>query len=77
MNENPQLALAVLGVVGSCIAALISGYLLFVIRTRRAAETALRLKDEKLGKEISNTRVVVGWMCGKLGWDSPDYHDEE
>lgn len=77
MNEIVQLAL-------SALAAVVSGYLLFVVKSHRDAEdkyregierelSALRGKDEDLGSDIQVTRGALDWLCGTLGKDRPTY----
>ena len=77
MNELPNLAL-------SALATVVSGYLLFVIKSHRVAEEKYRdeikaeldklgCKDDELGTDIQVTRGAVDWLCGTLGKERPNY----
>lgn len=68
----------------SALGAIFSGIVLFIVNASHAAQrewragiekrfSELHEKDEKLGREIQDTRGALGWICGKQGLDRPTY----
>jgi len=77
LNEILNVALSALGAV-------VSGYVLFVIKSHHADEKEYRAglskqlkelgdKDDDLGTDIQVTRGALDWLCGTLNKDRPNY----